>query len=723
MNNYLDNMFKTIDPNIKLDNNQKNIVIEKNKYCLVIAGAGAGKTTTMAAKVKYLCEVENIKPCEILMISYTNKAVLELKDRINKDFKLPIKIATFHALGLEIISKYDKKKTIVTNQAQIIKRYINNYDEIKDRLIFDYIVKFYYQRLSDIIFENKKKYLEYKKNTKLYNLKSEVMDNYIDVIISNILILNKIDHEYKKEFLHNRKIIIPTFKIKDKENIIYINTYEYSNVYLKKSEVKKYQKIRTYFSKNFENSYIEVIDEKSFVEKFICDLSYHGLNLELYSSNLYKKILIEHQDKINELVVFLTNYVSLMKTKGKIFDDMNKYINQPREYIFMSIVKLIINNYDQYLENNDLIDFEMMVNKANKIIDDNDEILLDYKYIIIDEYQDIANERFNLINKLSTALNANITAVGDDWQSIFSFAGSEISLFMNFKEKFPSAVELKIVNTYRNSQKLIDIAGKFVQVNRLQIKKKLYSDKKTTNPIVIVSYSKDKNEVLKKIIDEIVNEYGLKKNILIIGRFNFELNQILKDKEFKKSSDKIIYRKYPCLMLSFMSAHSSKGLGYDNVILYNGDNSIYGFPAQIVDNSLYDLIDQKSLEIEHAEERRLFYVALTRTKNSTYIIASKTKPSVFVLEISKYKNIKKVGELKLGLKINTCPRCGYYLKPSKINEKAIYMCTNDRCLCDFKTISLNDKEPIKRCKKCKIGHMIAYDRTKPNVFNCSNGCV
>ena len=98
--------------------------------------------------------------------------------------------------------------------------------------------------------------------------------------------------------------------------------------------------------------------------------------------------------------------------------------------------------------------------------------LLDFKYIIVDEYQDISRQRYNLIRELSQLCHAKIVAVGDDWQSIYAFSGSILPLFTRFSQEVSYAQELKITHTYRNAQEIIDIAGTFIQKNSNQIKKK-----------------------------------------------------------------------------------------------------------------------------------------------------------------------------------------------------------------------------------------------------------
>ena len=121
---YFDNLYKDIDSNIKLDNEQRIAILTDEDYNMIIAGAGSGKTTTIAGKVKYLIDIKNIKEEEIIVISFTNKAVSELKQRINNDFNIKCKICTFHKFGMDILN--DKNLKVLSNPYNIINDFFNN---------------------------------------------------------------------------------------------------------------------------------------------------------------------------------------------------------------------------------------------------------------------------------------------------------------------------------------------------------------------------------------------------------------------------------------------------------------------------------------------------------------------------------------------------------------------------------------------------------------------
>ena len=209
------------------------------------------------------------------------------------------------------------------------------------------------------------------------------------------------------------------------------------------------------------------------------------------------------------------------------------------------------------------IDFEDMINLAEKKLEEKQrrQERLPYQYIIVDEYQDIARQRFNLTKKLSDICKAKVVAVGDDWQSIYAFSGSDIHLFMDFTELMGGGKQLKITRTYRNSQELIDIAGDFIQRNDAQIKKSLKSPKHLKDPVRIQAYDdtstimKNKSRALLKTIEEIVAEFGERAEILLISRYNFEINQFCKAGALQKNSKtgKISCEKYPHLKLSYMT--------------------------------------------------------------------------------------------------------------------------------------------------------------------------
>lgn len=270
--------------------------------------------------------------------------------------------------------------------------------------------------------------------------------------------------------------------------------------------------------------------------------------------------------------------------------------------------------YQSYLNKENIIDFNDMINLAIRKLDKRN---IRYKYIIIDEYQDISQTKFLFIKKLIKLSNSNFFAVGDDFQSIYKFTGSNINVITKFKKYFPFSKVIKLKKTYRNSNELVKIAGKFIMKNPFQLKKKLKSTKKIKNPVHIIYYY-NLNESMQNIIDEDkINK------LFILSRNNKDLENIdIKGVNYKK-----------------MSVHKSKGLQEDYIFLINVNNLSNGFPNKFANHYILNYVNNYKERYLYEEERRLFYVAITRCIKRVYIFVPYNMESCFIKEIKHYKNV------------------------------------------------------------------------------------
>jgi len=440
-----------------------------------------------------------------------------------------------------------------------------------------------------------------------------------------------------------------------------------------------------------------------------------------------------------------------------MFRDMRNQSNNVRTQLFLDVCRQCYMEYTQKLDDANAVDFEDMVNYSAKVLQQQRErgTRFDYKYIIIDEYQDISRQRFNLAKELSQISDAKIIAVGDDWQSIFAYAGSDISLFTRFSEIMGYGEELIITKTYRNSQEVIDVAGNFIQKNTAQIKKHLESPKHIDMPFVIEAYSEEKeksdsetkNGKLQQqatAIDSVIGQI-LKANaaegksanssILLIGRYGFDASNLARTGRYtyNEKTGEVKSMAYPDVDITFLTAHRSKGLGFDNVIIINAGNGTYGFPSMIEDDPVMQLVIHSDRAIEYAEERRLFYVAMTRTKNRVYIVVPKDRPSRFIAElVQDYPGIMVHGDLNIDKKeepvmsvMRRCPVCGYPMQHKYKRDFGLklWICTNEPELCDFLTNDLRGGIlPILKCDHCNDGYLIVKHgkgRTEP-FLGCTN---
>ena len=771
---YFDNMYKGIDDNILLDEEQRIAILTDEDYNLIVAGAGSGKTTTMAAKVKFLVDIKKVDPKDIILISYTNKAVSELKQRINKDFKIPVLVCTFHKFGVEILkSKTDEHIKVLTNSYNLVKDYFDKVlceDNEKLKEFLKFFVFYFDIPLSALKFNSLNDYFNYKKRNdyitlrsrlndynkqiidertnKRYTILGEFLKSNEEVMIANFLYLNGIDYEYEKPYpkLDKSKTYLPDFTVYQGERVFYlehfgVNKYGYNKLFGYIDSLKyKYQiNNKRKIHKLNNTTLIETYSGPDLLNNLKEQLIKHHIDLNPKNpKEIYSKLVDTSKDVYyTRFIIFCLNFIQGFKVKGynKLdFGKLKAIYQDERTNLFLDFIEKVYDYYQEQLKINHYIDFEDMINEAYEKLDN---VKLDYKYVIIDEYQDISQQRFNLAKKISEVSDSKIIAVGDDFQSIFAFAGSDISLFTEFSKLMGYASLLKITHTYRNSQQLINVAGNFVMSNQKQIKKQLVSPKQLENPVMIITYddssNKTKNKItmLKKCLADIQKNFGDRQKILLIGRYNFEKYYLINSEDFYEiASDKIKAKKYPNFEIDFLSAHSSKGLGYDQVIILNGDDGTYGFPSQIKDDPIMQVINVVDNSYLFAEERRLFYVALTRTKNKVYILTPVNNPSSFVLEIIKYDHVKlynKTG-IKLSKKPNTCPKCGYPLirKYNSFKINNLYICSNEKELCDFKTNNLKYKKNITKCPKCNGDLIVKHSRKKNYDFiGCTNynkGC-
>lgn len=693
---YFKNMFKGIDDNIVLDDEQIRAILSDEDSALIIAGAGTGKTTTMTAKVKYLVDIKKVDPSKILVMSYTKKATQELEKRILGDFNLPAHITTFHSLGYEYIRNIFKNR----------KCSVVDFND-REAIFFDYFCEIFKNKnkLNDILdtfnitvtnmqwvfskwflqnYENYNTYeeliLEYKKykinevkslpngikgyidywvekrinQENIITIQGELVKSASEAVIANFLYKNNILYSYEKiytELMDNNKIYKPDFTIDIGGEEIYI---EYFGLDDEKYNKNKKEKIK--FHKEHNNKFIEL--DKTPLENIEKELSIKlqeiGIKLNKRSDEeIYSRILDNNKlSLIYPFKNFFYDVIDVIKESinrdnyQRIIKDYIEKLNSEKEQAKKqySYINEFYIYYQRQLYGAEIykFDYSDLLYYANKYIENlginND---LNFEYIIIDEYQDISQFKYELTKKTVDRNHAKIYAVGDDWQSIYSFSGSRIEYIYNFKDYFKDAVIFRISRTYRNSQELLNVSGEFVMRNPDQIKKYLESSKHLDKPIEFIYFDNGQEyETLKDIILNI-HKNNPTHNILVLGRTNAIIKRCFDTDYFNDElGTKISFIGYEDIDLEGMTIHKSKGLTFDEVIVIGLNKS---FPSSdkeiywITSLFRYPTINER---IPYAEERRLFYVALTRTKNKVYLLVNRDedKQSVFIREIKEISN-------------------------------------------------------------------------------------
>ena len=449
--------------------------------------------------------------------------------------------------------------------------------------------------------------------------------------------------------------------------------------------------------------------------------------------DIFDTVYAKKSDKyFSEFIKLCCAFITLFKSNGYVESDLStlqkknpKYKKQffnRREELFKSIVAPILAAYDKHLDDENSIDFSDMINKAALLVNNGFRVHC-YKWVIIDEYQDISVARFKLIKAILEQTGSKLLCVGDDWQSIYRFAGSDITLFTDFEKYFGRSEIMKIEKTYRNSQELINETGKFVMQNPKQFKKQLSSDKALGTPIVFSFFRDNPFNALKLIVDRIIHESGENASILMLGRTSYDAEMIAQSQYFSITRDGIIvYKASPNTPISFMSVHKSKGLEADNVILLNFQNSTLGFPNKISDDPILELVLTSGDDYLYAEERRLLYVALTRTKNRAYVLVNGNRPSEFMEEFKSSEFVMILSDMDETTNHEiSCPRCktGHLMVRKNESTNRYFVGCSHYPQCDY---TVNDTAIMNEPKHCPCcgGFLVKRKGRYGTFYGCTN---
>lgn len=742
-----------------LDQQQREAIVKDEDNTLVIAGAGCGKTTTVQGKINYILEKNFATPREILVMSFSKDSTNDLKKKLDH---LGVEIRTFHSLAYKIIKHSKRNPDIIEpNRAkrlldslysnlikdenfmmQVTEFLINGIREPKTVFNFgnyeefiNYLKHNEYSTLKSLTLNPRKEIFQ---NSKKETLKSEFVKSAEECRIANFLFMNGVEYVYEEDFKYNdeldhnndfkKKRYRPDFTIyingnihdKRDENIIYLEHYGLNkngqppawmndnNQYLDLMEWK--EEVHEEFQTNFIKSYSYEFMDKSIFENLTKNLIKYKVKLNPKSNlEIYKLIEEYNKRDIDILVNLFTTFIGLFKSNDKTFEELfelNSDLYSTDEFLLikernenlLSIIQVIYEEYQNYLKDNRLYDFSDLINEANSFLRDN-SFKHNYKYIIIDEFQDLSVIRAEMLKLMKNQKFYKLFAVGDDWQSIYRFAGSDLTLFKNFGNHFGFSTLCKIETTYRFNQPLIDTTSDFILKNPNQAVKNIKNDMNSTTEVSIIHYEKNSlNSELFKVFQSIFisNNYNLtNKKILILGRYNHDIKELLNDINFNvnlstlendETTIKCSFnylnsnneKKTTIIESNFLTIHKSKGLEADYVIVLNCNSGKYGFPAELSDDNVLNLLLSDDDHFENGEERRAFYVAMTRVKKHLYLVTDKNYKSKFILEL----------EGKESSNQNRCPKCKSELKfikkiKSYYGESEMYGCSSFKYGCDY----------------------------------------
>ena len=697
-----------------LDGNQRRAVIIDDKHNLIVAGAGSGKTEVLITRIAYLLDrkPDTIHPDRILALAYQNKAASEMRDRLYERFGAEVKIKTFHALGKEIVEKayLDANRAAPRlqfsgdNSEHGYKRFIATLyvkgleSEDFQRLVTRYME--YYDDAevlqNEVDFEERKDFYEYMRGLTYTALngvvvKSEAERNILNFLLTHAINGEEISVEYEQpaEWMRyvneDGRISIPKPDFYLPQYRLYIEHWavdengrvpdwfegeDPSAAYQKGMALKKerfasqdeYGLVETCHWELRNTSVGEVLSKKLLqaLHDQNPDTSFEITPLPY--PNIYDKVWKECRDSMDSLRGQIADFITIAKTYDLTPDEIERRLqDEPwssRQLAFAGVALKIYRDYEQHLRSNDFIDFSDMINLAVRALHDNDGLYRDtFDHILVDEYQDISAQRYKLIKALMDKNPAcKLFCVGDDWQSIMGFAGSNVDYFVRFSDYFAHPQRTDLAVNYRSCASIVKTGAAIIRHNGdVQLKKETvaFSDSETVAVWVIAAREQNAYRYYRQVahhcvdyVESLLKDGYLPGEIMILSRI---LNRPhLRDEILRYARSKgvpIFTETQKFNSVPLMSIHRSKGLQARVVIVLSVDEGLYGFPCELQNPDIYDPAVKGRRKDREEEERRLFYVAVTRGKETVVLYTQESSMSKFIKEISEHVQMVKLRPL------------------------------------------------------------------------------
>jgi DNA helicase-4 len=716
--------FSNVENN-PLNSQQRLAVVRDNDLNLILAGAGTGKTSVIIAKALFLQKTRQARATDILILAYNKKAAQELKERyesgtkaIDFDITDTPTIKTFHALGLDVLKEVNEKISISMLQTDSVKLlmwvtdWLRSFIDESDTGLPDFI-KILYEPINPFEFETREEYEHYLRDNEYRTFKGDLVKSYQEVIIANWLFEHSIQYVYEPQYQTKARIEVgidyrPDFFLPEFDTYLEhfgidrygqtradIDAKKYGEQMESKRALHKEQGthlIETYHYEWCEGVLFDLLTEK--LQAIIFNQERDGGCKYADSASIDKEcewVLWQPVRRPREEILLALNEMGLVSKKAEILLDCLAAIRvedihhdavltrlQDRKIgfsdIWAKILNKLVDDYLSELRRTQTIDFDDMIVRASSAM-----MLKQYKpqwtHILVDEFQDISNARMNFLRELvSSDKKPSLSVVGDDWQAIYRFSGGKLELTTQFEKLVGKNTMSKLETTYRYNDNIAHVAGTFVMQNPGQYVKTISSQIKVDSPKVFLldeSIGED-NSLVKKVSTTIatLRNNTPDESIAILARYNYLLQEC---RDYN--------RRQGIRDVHYWTFHGSKGLEADNCIIIGFLQGGSGFPNYKQDSAVKEALLPLEDSYPHSEERRLLYVALTRAKNRSYLIANATAPSEFILEL-------------------LAPKYGLRIVSDRFEERYQRM---------FK------------CSNCPLGYIVTRNGPYGEFYSCSTG--
>lgn len=710
-------------------------VLRSNDKNMVLAAAGTGKTSVIVAKALDLIDRKLADPSEILVLAYNRDAAEELKERLsdkakksNINLDTTPQISTFHALGRKLLreSGISTHMSVFTEDdlklKQWVTKWLEDYLRADTSRVFD-LIELSTQPVNPFNFKSKADYERYIRDNEFRTLNNELVKGYQELLIANFLFMNRISYRYEAPYVSKRRIDIgfdykPDFHLQGTN--IYIEHFGVDRNGKTRPDIDAIRYAESMRNKRVLHEEYETTLVETYHYEWCEDTLLSGLKGKLVAIGVKLDPMDPNEifGKLNK-EGHIANWSNLM-TKGlqairverltkELMMSRFELANIHRPDKHSDLLDALHQGYVAELNSQNAIDFDDMIIRAIRVVVEG-KFKPGWKYILVDEFQDISAARMEFIQALvEKGPDPSLTVVGDDWQSIYRFSGGKLELTTRFGERIGLYTETKLQKTFRYNNSIASTAGQFIMENPEQFKKQIETHSRVHQPHVFLLDDKvgSQQGVYERVVEVLqeIHDDDPMGSVAIIARYNYllqETKQAISSARLSKN-------------INFWTFHRSKGLEADYCILIGFFQGKSGFPNENRNEAIIEAL-LPSLDLyPHSEERRLLYVGITRARHRSYLIADPTAPSEFITELltPKYEiNIVSEKFQKQYRKIFKCPNCADgYLRLISGKFGDFYVCsTGQGC----------DVGKARVCSKCRAPSIDTRNASVCNNIACRN---
>ena len=698
-------LFDRIEARPLTEEQRRAVVIDEGRN-LVVAAAGSGKTSVIVAKAGWLVRKGYRKPSELLLLAFARDARKEMEERmasrLGAAIARDVTVRTFHSLGMAIIGETQGRRPALAAVAEnerslfeLLKGIVADLlaDDDLSAMLDEWFQEGFAPYRSQHEFRNWGEYHDYIRKFDIRSLKGEVVRSFEECEIANFLYLHGVAYEYEAPYEHDvatseKRQYKPDFRLP--EHGIYIehfgvdaegNTAPFvdRDRYRRDMEWKRgvHAERGTVLIETFSHERTDGRLLRNLKEK----LEAHGVALsQIPRGEMFAAL--NRQGRIDPFTRLVATFLQHFKGGRLSFEEIaeraNAHRDRRRAQAFLAVFRPIFERYEDALASAGEIDFHDMINRATDLVEEG-RYRSPFGYLLVDEFQDISPSRARLLKAmLGSVLGSQLFAVGDDWQAIYRFGGSDIAVMREFGDRFGAFERIDLATTFRCADRIAKVATDFVLRNPAQIRKTVRATRKADRPAVFVGLPGEQElPLLKEALDRIeadARRHDGISEVLLLGRY----------RHLRPRNLAALPKQYPRLRFTWMTVHRSKGLEADYAVVLGLRSGKHGFPAEIADDPLLDLVLAAPEALPNAEERRLLYVAVTRARRQAFLLADGGQPSEFVTElIGGGYDVETFGRPPEG--DVPCPRCvgvGRLLRRENARGQGVFFGCSNYPLCE-----------------------------------------